>query len=132
MRYYRTSILIGIISALILGSSFSYYRFTEIETNYNRSKLQTILAMAEDRKVYAEKIDAIKEYSSRLFAISHDHETNVDYEIVLSDHDISRLYSQIRSTYAQGLFFLEQATIESTPSGISLSVKGFKLGDQAP
>ncbi|MGC9323979.1 MAG: hypothetical protein ACP5G0_04435 [Desulfomonilia bacterium] len=129
MRFYRISIFLGVISALLLSASYSYYRFTDIEVRYNRSRLQTILAMAEDRKVYAEKIDAIKEYSNRLFTLSHDRETTVDYEIVLSDHDIARLFSQIMSTYSQGLFFLDKATIESTPSGISLAVKGFKLGE---
>ena len=79
--------------------------------------------------MYGDKIETLKEYGKELVAISNDGKSNVDYDITLSNNNIDALYSQIISTYEEGLFFLESATIESGASGIRLAVKGFKMGD---
>jgi hypothetical protein len=130
MRYFKIALIIGIMSTLLVTSSFSYYRFTQMEVKNNQTKLQAILAANDQRKDYGYKIKAIKAYSSKLIALSRERKTNVDYEIVLTDHDVKRLLSKVASTYSDGFFFLDKGTIESNQSGITVTMKGFKLGEE--
>jgi hypothetical protein len=128
MRYYRLALTIGIISAMLVISSFAYYIHAAREITFNRTKLEAILATNEQRKHYVKKIESIKAYSAKLITLSHERGINVDYEIVLTDHDVKKLFSEVASTYAQDMFFLEKAIVTSTSSGITVSMKGFKLG----
>ena len=132
MRYYKAALIIGIMSMFAVTLSYSYYRFTEMEVKNNQTKLQAILAANEQRKDYYKKIEAIKAYSSKLIALSRERKTNVDYEIILTDHDVKKLLSKVASTYSDGFFFLDKGTIESTQSGITVTMKGFKLGEETP
>jgi hypothetical protein len=128
MRYYRLALTIGIISAFLVISCFAYYIHASREVTFNRAKLEAILAANEQRKQYVKKIESIKAYSSKLIALSHERGINVDYEIILTDHDVKKLFSEVASTYEEDMFFLEKATVTSTSSGITVSMKGFKLG----
>jgi len=128
MRYYRLALTIGIISAMLVISSFAYYIHAAREITFNRTKLEAILATNEQRKHYVKKIESIKAYSAKLITLSHERGINVDYEIVLTDHDVKKLFSEVASTYAQDMFFLEKAIVTSTSSGITVNMKGFKLG----
>jgi hypothetical protein len=128
MRYYRLALTIGIISAMLVISSFAYYIHAAREITFNRTKLEAILATNEQRKHYVKKIESIKAYSAKLITLSHERGINVDYEIVLTDHDVKKLFSEVASTYAQDMFFLEKAIVITTSSGITVSMKGFKLG----
>jgi acetolactate synthase regulatory subunit len=128
MRYYRLALTIGIISAMLVLSSFAYYIHAAREINFNRTKLERILATIEQRKQYVKKIESIKAYSAKLVNLSHQRGINVDYEITLTDHDVKKLFSEVASTYAEDMFFLEKAIVTSTSSGITVSMKGFKLG----
>lgn len=129
MRYFRVAIIAGLLGIICITSSFYYYRSTQVQAQYNQKKLQTVIKMRSERKMYGEKIGALKEYGKKLVAISKDRKTNVDYAITLSDHNINTLRSKIISTYNEGLFFLESALIESGADGIRLAVKGFKMGE---
>ena len=128
MRYYRVALTIGIISAVLVTSSFAYYIHTAREVTYKRSKLEAILAANGKRKDYVKKIESIKAYSSKLITLSHERNTNVDYEIVLKNYDVKNLFSEVASTYKNDMFFLDKATVESTSAGITVTMKGFKLG----
>jgi hypothetical protein len=128
MRYYRLALTIAIISALLLISSFAYYIQASREVTFSRSKQEAILATNEQRKQYVKKIESIKAYSTKLITLSHERGINVDYEITLTDHDVKKLFSEVAATYAQDMFFLEKAIVTSTSSGITVSMKGFKLG----
>jgi hypothetical protein len=128
MRYYRLALTIGIISAMLVISSFAYYIHAAREITFNRTKLEAILATNEQRKHYVKKIESIKAYSEKLITLSHERGINVDYEIVLTDHDVKKLFSEVASTYEQDMFFLEKAIVTTTSSGITVSMKGFKLG----
>ncbi|HOO37554.1 MAG TPA: hypothetical protein PLV78_04520 [Deltaproteobacteria bacterium] len=129
MRYFRVAIIIGVLGILSITTSYYYYRSTQVQLQYNQMKFQTVVKMRSERKMYGEKIDALKEYGKKLIAISKERKTNVDYDITLSDHNLDTLRSKIISTYSEGLFFLERATLESGSSGIRLAVKGFKMGE---
>jgi hypothetical protein len=129
MRYFRVAIIIGILGIMSITSSYYYYRSTQVHMQYCQIKFQTVVKMRSERKMYGEKIDALKEYGKKLIAISKERKTNVDYNITLSDHNLDTLRSKIISTYSEGLFFLERATLESGSSGIRLAVKGFKMGE---
>ena len=128
MRYYRLALTIGIISAVLVISGFAYYVHAAREITFNQTKLEAILATNEQRKQYVKKIESIKAYSAKLITLSHERGINVDYEITLTDHDVKKLFSEVASTYAQDMFFLEKAIVTSTSSGITVSMKGFKLG----
>jgi hypothetical protein len=128
MRYYRLALTIGIISTVLVISSFAYYIHASREVTFNRSKLEAILATNDQRKQYVKKIETIKAYSAKLITLSHERGINVDYEITLTDHDIKKLFSEVASTYAEDMFFLEKAIVTSTSSGVTVSMKGFKLG----
>jgi hypothetical protein len=128
MRYYRLALTIGIISALLVISCFAYYIHTTREVAFKRTKMEAILATTEQRKQYVKKIESIKAYSAKLITLSHERGVNVDYEINLTDHDVKKLFSEVASTYTEDMFFLEKATVTSTSSGITVSMKGFKLG----
>jgi hypothetical protein len=128
MRYYRLAMTIGIISAVLVISCFAYYLHAAREATFNQTKLEAVLAANEQRKQYVKKIESIKAYSAKLITLSHERGINVDYEIILTDHDVKKLFSEVASTYAEDMFFLEKATVTSTSSGITVSMKGFKLG----
>jgi hypothetical protein len=128
MRYYRFALTISIISAMLVISCFAYYIHATREVTFNRTKLEAILAANEHRKQYVKKIESIKAYSAKLITLSHERGVNVDYEITLTDHDVKKLFSEVASTYAEDMFFLEKAIVTSTSSGITVSMKGFKLG----
>jgi hypothetical protein len=128
MRYYRLALTIGIISAVLVVSGFTFYIHASREVTFSRSKQEAILATNEQRKQYVKKIESIKAYSAKLITLSHERGINVDYEITLTDHDVKKLFSEVASTYAQDMFFLEKAIVTSTSSGITVSMKGFKLG----
>jgi hypothetical protein len=128
MRYYRAALIMGIIGALMMVAGFTYYLHTAREVRYNRTKLEAILQAGAQRREYVRKIESIRASSSKLITICRDRGTTVDYEITLTDHDLKKLFSEVSSTYAADMFFLEKATVESTSSGISVSMKGFKLG----
>jgi hypothetical protein len=132
MRYYKAALIFGIMSMFAVTLSYSYYRFAQMEVKNNQTKLQAILAANEQRRDYGKKIEAIKACSSKLIALSREHKTNVDYEIILTDHDVKKLLSKVASTYSDGFFFLDKGTIESTQSGITVTMKGFKLGEETP
>jgi hypothetical protein len=132
MKYFRTAILLGIISFIMVSSAFIFYRTSVKDVRLQRAKLSSILSAEDQRKDYSKKIEAIKEGSSKLVALSRERGTNVDYEIVITDHDLSRLMSEVASTYSGGMFFLEQALVESTSAGITVNMKGFKLGAPTP
>ncbi len=127
MRYYRAAMIIGIISAVLTVSSFAYYLHSARKIDLNKMKLETVLSANEQRKDYVKKIESIQAYGSKLIKLSHERGINVDYEITLTDHDVKRLFSEVASTYAQDMFFLEKAAVTSTSSGISVTMKGFKL-----
>jgi hypothetical protein len=128
MKYYRLALTIGIISAVLVLTSFTYYIHAAREIDFKRTKLEAILATNEQRKQYVKKIESIKAYSAKLVNLSHQRGINVDYEITLTDHDVKKLFSEVASTYAEDMFFLEKAIVTSTSSGITVSMKGFKLG----
>lgn len=128
MRYYRTALTVGIISGIIVISSFIFYVHSTRDVRFNQTKLAAIMSTNDQRRQYVKKIEAIKAYSSKLINLSREKGINVDYEITLTDHDVKRLFSEVASTYEQDMFFLEKATVISTSAGISVSMKGFKLG----
>lgn len=131
MRHYRTAIILGIISILLISMSFFYYHTSVRDVSLQRIKLSSILSATEQRKDYGRKIEAIKAGSSKLIALSREQGTTIDYQIALTDHDLSRLMREVASTYSGGMFFLENAVVESTSAGITVSMKGFKLGAAA-
>ncbi len=128
MRYYRLALTFSIISAILVISCFAYYLHASREVTFSRAKLEAILASNEQRKHYVKKIESIKAYSAKLITLSHERGINVDYEVTLTDHDVKKLFSEVASTYAEDMFFLEKATVTSTSAGITVSMKGFKLG----
>jgi hypothetical protein len=130
MRYYKIALISGILSALLVVSSFFYYCYSMTEVNNNSTKLETILATNAQRKEYVKKMEAIKAYSQKLITLSREGTAEVNYEIILTDHDVKNLLSKVSSTYSNKLFFLDKGTIESTPSGITVTLKGFKMGGQ--
>ncbi|MBN2298314.1 MAG: hypothetical protein JXM72_06945 [Deltaproteobacteria bacterium] len=129
MRYFKIAIAAGILSIVCITSSYCYYRSSQVQVQHYQKKYQAVVKMRSERKMYGDKIESLKKYGQELVAISKDGKTEVDYDITLCNHNIDALYSQIISTYEEGLFFLESATIESGKSGIRLAVKGFKMGD---
>ena len=131
MRHYRVAIIFGIIGVLLISTAFAYYQTSVRNVSLQRTKLSSILSTAEQRKDYSKKIEAIKAGRSKLIALSRERGTNIDYEIALTDHDLARLMQEVASTYAGSMFFLEHAVVESTSAGISVSMKGFKLGAAA-
>jgi len=131
MNIFRSAILFGVISILMLASSYYYYRTGQVAEQYQYNKFQAIQSTRGQREAYKDKLDTLKKQSNRIVSLSKEQKTNVDYEILLTDHGIKKLYNKVISTYDQGLFFLESAVIESSPSGISLTVKGFKVGANA-
>lgn len=128
MRYYRTALTVGIISGIMVKSSFIFYVHSTRDVRFNQTKLAAIMSNNDQRRQYVKKIESIKAYSSKLINLSREKGINVDYEITLTDHDVKRLFSEVASTYEQDMFFLEKATVISTSAGISVSMKGFKLG----
>ena len=128
MRYYRTALTVGIISGIMVISSFIFYVHSTRDVRFNQTKLAAIMSANDQRRQYVKKIESIKAYSSKLINLSREKGINVDYEITLTDHDVKRLFSEVASTYEQDMFFLEKATVISTSAGISVSMKGFKLG----
>lgn len=128
MRYYRTALTVGIISGIMVISSFIFYVHSTRDVRFNQTKLAAIMSANDQRRQYVKKIESIKAYSSKLITLSREKGINVDYEITLTDHDVKRLFSEVASTYEQDMFFLEKATVISTSAGISVSMKGFKLG----
>ena len=129
MKYYTLAIIIGIISIMCTTASYSYYRLAQNQENFYENKYHTIIKMKSERKQYGEKLEALKEHARKLIAISKERKTTVDYDITLYDHDIDALYTKLVSTYNEGLFFLESATISSGSPGIRLAVRGFKMGE---
>ena len=129
MRYFKAAVAAAILSIICITSSYGYFRSGQIKLQHYEKRYTDVIRMKSERTIYKDKIDALKKSSEELAAISKDIRTNVDYDITLCDHDIDALYSQIISTYAEGLFFLESATIESGAKGIRLAVKGFKMGE---
>ncbi|HPI91579.1 MAG TPA: hypothetical protein PLT09_00910 [Deltaproteobacteria bacterium] len=132
MRHYRTAVIIGFISLLLVSSAFAFYRTSVRDVSLQRAKLSSVLSASEQRKDYGKKIEAIKAGSTKLIALSSERGTNVDYEIELTDHDLTRLMGEVASTYSGGMFFLEEAVVESTSAGITVTMKGFKLGAPTP
>lgn len=132
MRYYRAAIILGIISVFLITSAFLYYRSAVRNVSLQNDRLSSTLSAADQRRDYGRKIEAIKKENAKLIALSRERGTNVDYEITLTDHDLSRLMKEIASTYSGGMFFLEHAALESTSAGITVTMKGFKLGTSRP
>jgi len=128
MKYYRTALAVGIISSLLVISSFIYYVHSARVVQFKTNKLTTILAADEQRGQYVKKIESIKAYSSKLITISHERGIHVDYDITLTDHDVKRLFTEVASTYEHDMFFLDKAVVTSTSAGITVSMKGYKLG----
>ncbi|HVN71954.1 MAG TPA: hypothetical protein VMU10_08030 [Desulfomonilia bacterium] len=128
MRYFRIAMTIGILSACLLTLAFSYYLHTMKDVKFKQAKLETILATNAQRKNYVKKIESIKAYSSKLINLSHEKGADVDYEIVLTEPDVKKLFSEVASTYSEGMFFLDKAVVESTSGGIKVDMKGFKIG----
>ncbi|HHO75288.1 MAG TPA: hypothetical protein ENN05_02530 [Deltaproteobacteria bacterium] len=129
MRYYKIALAAGILSIICFTSSFCFFRISQVEAEYNQNRYQAVIKMRSETKTYEDKIVTLKEYGKEIMAISNEGKTKVDYDITLHYNNIDALYSQIISTYEQGLFFLESAVIESGASGIRLAVKGFKMGE---
>jgi hypothetical protein len=130
MKYYRIALISGLLSAFLLVSSFFYYSYTRNTELNNQSKLQTIPATNAQRRDYVKKMESIKSQSQKLIALSREGTTEVNYEIVLTDHDVKNLLSKVASTYSDKFFFLDKGTIESKPTGITVTLKGFKMGGQ--
>jgi hypothetical protein len=132
MRYYRLAIIAGIISVALVSSSYTLYHRSAKQAVINRATLTAIQADARQRSTYGAKMDAIRAGSAKLITLSSERHTNVEYEIELVDHDLAQLMSEIASTYAGGMFFLEEAVVESTSGGITVTMKGFKQGAPTP
>jgi len=130
MKYYRMAVILGIISAFSIVSSYFYYSYTGKAVANNQAKLQTILATNAQRKDYVRKMESIKSHSQKLIALTREGTTEIDYEIVLTDHDVKSLLSKVASTYSDKIFFLDKGAIESSPAGITVSLKGYKMGGQ--
>jgi hypothetical protein len=128
MRYFRIAMTIGILSTMLVTFAFSYYLYTMRDVKFKHTKLEAILTANAQRKDYVNKIESIKAYSSKLITLSHERGADIDYEIVLTDHDVKKLFSEVASTYSEGMFFLDKAIVESTSAGITVNMKGFKLG----
>ncbi len=132
MRFYRLAIILGIISVALISSSYTLYHRSAKQAAINRTTLTAIQADARQRSTYEAKMDAIRAGSSKLITLSGERHTNVEYEIELVDHDLAQLMSEVASTYAGGMFFLEEAVVESTSGGITVTMKGFKQGAPTP
>lgn len=130
MKYYRMAVILGIISAVSIVSSYFYYSYTGKVMANNQARLQAILATNAQRKDYVRKMESIKSHSQKLIALTREGTTEIDYEIVLTDHDVKSLLAKAASTYSDKIFFLEKGAVESSPAGITLSLKGYKMGGQ--
>lgn len=128
MRYFRVAMLFGIISTFLVVSAFTYYRHGVSSVRHNRTKLGAIHSSAAQRTEYAKKIEAIKAGSAKLIALSAERGTDIEYEIMLTEPNVARLMEKVASTYAEDMFFLDKAVVETTSAGISVTMKGFKLG----
>jgi hypothetical protein len=130
MKYYRMALILGILSAFLVVSSFFYFSYTRNALAKNQSKLQTILTTNAQRKDYVKKMESIKSHSQKLIALTREGTTEINYEIVLTDHDVKNLLSKVASTYSDKIFFLDRGSIESKPTGLTVTLKGFKMGGQ--
>ncbi|HOO44931.1 MAG TPA: hypothetical protein PLM29_01780 [Deltaproteobacteria bacterium] len=131
MRYFKAAVAAAILSIICITSSYGYFRSGQIRLEHYQKRYTDVIRMKSERELYKDKVEVLKKCGQELAAISKDIRTNVDYDITLCDHDIEALHSQIISTYAEGIFFLESATIESGSKGIRLAVKGFKMGENS-
>lgn len=127
MKYFRKALIFAITSAVVLVASFAYYLVEAVDVKAQGSRLASIREQSEQRRQYLRKIESIKLAKDRLVRLAGDGATEVDYSIVLVDHDLGSLMRRVASTYEGDLFFLENAVVESTSSGISVTMKGFKL-----
>jgi len=130
MKYYRMALILGITSALLVVSSYFYYSYTRKTVESNQAKLQTILTANTQRGGYVRKMESIKSHSQKLIALTREGTMEINYEIVLTDHDVKNLLSKVASTYSDKIFFLDKGSIESSPTGITVNLKGFKMGGQ--
>ena len=132
MKDFRKALFVGIASAVVFTASCVFYSMEARDMETQRARLSSITSQDSMRHEYMKKIESVRKATGRLVMMARDRSTDVDYEVTLVDHDLRRLMRQVASTYTGELFFLERAVVESTSSGITVSMKGFKLSGGAP
>ncbi|MRR14203.1 hypothetical protein EG833_01985 [archaeon] len=128
MKLFRMAVTLGIISTLILVSSFYYYQSNLIQAEHSEKKYHRIMDSRAERQAYKTRLDSFRQRWESLGELSKEKSADVSYEINLRPKDFNELSGKIVSTYEHGFFFLKSAVLESNSGGISLVVKGFKRG----
>jgi len=132
MRGYRLAVALGIVSMFCLTSSCWFYLSERADARYNQAKFTSVMRARAERQAYQEKLDALEMHWKRLRDLSDEQTANVSYDIALYPKNFSELNEKLVSTYAEGFFFLDCATVQSTPEGIRLAVTGFRMGGGHP
>lgn len=132
MRVYRLAVAFSILSMLCLISSCWFYLFERSDARYNQAKFTSIMRARAERQAYQEKLDALGMHWEKLGELSGERAANVSYDITLYPKNFNELHEKLVSTYAEGFFFLDRATVQSTPEGIRLAVAGFRMGGRRP
>ncbi len=131
MRRYRMAVIAGIVGVVLLSASFILFQVSSGELRQNRARLSAVRGESHQFREYRNKISAIKNQSSQLKFLSREADINLDYEIELTNNDLGVLMDEIAKSYSGMIIFLEQAMIESTVEGLTVRIKGFKLGGAA-
>jgi len=128
MRRYRIAVATGIIGVVLLSMAFILYQVSAGELQRSRGRLSALRGESAQLREYQSKIGAIKNQSSQLKFLSREKSINLDYEIELTDNDLTVLMNEITKSYSGMIIFLEEAAIESAEDGITVRIKGFKVG----
>lgn len=128
MRRYRIAVTAGIISAVLLSLAFILYQASAGELERSRGRLSAIRGESAQLREYHIKIGAIKTQSAQLKFLSRERSINLDYEIELTGNNLAALMDEITKSYSGMIVFLDEAAIESAEGGITVRIKGFKLG----
>jgi len=128
VRYFKAAVALGLLGALLLTVSVTLHRQSVRNLSREKARLAYLTTMAGQTAVYEEKLESVKKTMPKLELLAAGGSAQIDYEISMTDNDLSRLMEKTRDTYADGIFFLESAVAESTSFGISVTMKGFKLG----
>lgn len=128
MKLFRMAMILGIMSTLILVSSFYYYQSTLIQADLTEKKYHKIMDSRSERQAYKTRLDTFRQRWENLGELSKEKAADVSYEINLRPKDFNELSGKIVSTYEHGFFFLKNAVLECNSGGVSLTMKGFKRG----
>lgn len=132
MRTFRLAVIMGILSTASLVSSYFYYHAALKNAEAGEKKYHAITGSRSERKAYKDRLSAFDEQWKSIGRISWEKAADISYEITICPASFGELNEKIVSTYEQGIFFLNGATIESTPEGTRLMVTGAKKGGGNP